>query len=132
MAFTKIAPAGLSTTGTVAIQNINASGIITATSGFVGSLTGTASTATAAATAYGLTGSPNITVGTVVGTAGTLIAGVGIQSGGISIASTIKTLNFIGAGNTFSVVGDRVNISISGSGSAGGAALDILEVMLFA
>jgi len=32
MAFTKIAPAGLSTTGTVAIQNINATGIITATS----------------------------------------------------------------------------------------------------
>ena len=41
-------------------------GTITATS-FVGSLTGTASTATAAATAYGLTGSPNITVGTVTG-----------------------------------------------------------------
>ena len=41
-------------------------GIVTATS-FVGALTGTASTATAAATAYGLTGSPNITVGTVTG-----------------------------------------------------------------
>ena len=41
-------------------------GTITATS-FVGSLTGTASTATAAATAYGLTGTPNITVGTVTG-----------------------------------------------------------------
>lgn len=31
MAFTKIAPAGLSTTGTFAVQNINATGIITAT-----------------------------------------------------------------------------------------------------
>jgi len=41
-------------------------GVITATT-FVGALTGTASTATAAATAYGLTGSPNITVGTVTG-----------------------------------------------------------------
>ena len=41
-------------------------GIVTATS-FVGNVTGTASTATAAATAYGLTGSPNITVGTVTG-----------------------------------------------------------------
>ena len=41
-------------------------GTITATS-FVGNVTGTASTATAAATAYGLTGSPNITVGTVTG-----------------------------------------------------------------
>ena len=41
-------------------------GTITATS-FVGNVTGTASTATAAATAYGLTGTPNITVGTVTG-----------------------------------------------------------------
>lgn len=32
MAFTKIAPAGLSTTGTFAVQNVNATGIITATS----------------------------------------------------------------------------------------------------
>ena len=37
-------------------------GIATATT-FVGNLTGTATTATAAATAYGLTGTPNITVG---------------------------------------------------------------------
>jgi hypothetical protein len=48
------------------VRNINASGIVTATS-FTGNLTGTASTATASATAYGLTGSPNITVGTVTG-----------------------------------------------------------------
>jgi hypothetical protein len=42
------------------------SGVVTASS-FVGNLTGTASTATEAGTAYGLTGSPNITVGTVTG-----------------------------------------------------------------
>ena len=48
----------------------NATGIVTAT-GFVGGLTGTASTATAAATAYGLSGSPNITVNNVVAAAGT-------------------------------------------------------------
>ena len=42
----------------------NSTGIITAT-GFVGDLTGTASTATAAATAYGLTGSPSITVAAI-------------------------------------------------------------------
>jgi hypothetical protein len=45
-------------------------GVITATT-FVGALTGTASTATAAATAYGLTGSPNITVGNITGTGAT-------------------------------------------------------------
>jgi hypothetical protein len=45
-------------------------GIVTASS-FVGNLTGTASTATASATAYGLTGSPNITVGNIVASAGT-------------------------------------------------------------
>ena len=45
-------------------EGINASGVITASS-FVGNLTGTASTATAAATAYGLSGTPNVTVGGV-------------------------------------------------------------------
>ena len=56
-------PVGYAVTGA---GGVNVTGVITATS-FVGSLTGTASTATAAATAYGLTGSPNITVGTVTG-----------------------------------------------------------------
>jgi hypothetical protein len=42
-------------------------GIVTATS-FIGNITGTASTATAAATAYGLTGSPNVTVGVITAT----------------------------------------------------------------
>jgi hypothetical protein len=82
-------PAGYSITGA---GGVNVTGIVTAT-GFVGSLTGTAtgltgtpnitvgtvtgnltgtaSTATAAATAYGLTGSPNITVGNVTGIAAT-------------------------------------------------------------
>jgi len=120
------------TSNGLSIANINASGIVTAAS-FVGSIAGTASTASFATTSFGLSGSPNITVGTVVGTAGTLIAGVGIQSGGISIASTIKTLNFIGAGNTFSVVGDRVNISISGSaGGAGVSSTGILTCRGFA
>ena len=45
-------------------------GVATATT-FVGNLTGTASTATSAATAYGLTGTPNITVNNVTGSAAT-------------------------------------------------------------
>jgi len=56
-------------------------GILTATS-FSGSLTGTASTATAATNAYGLVGGPNITVGTVSGTTGTF-------SGNVSIGGTL-------------------------------------------
>ena len=55
---------------TVNSSGIAVSGIVTASS-FFGNLTGTASTATAAATAYGLTGSPNITVGNIVASAGT-------------------------------------------------------------
>ena len=55
---------------TVNSSGIAVSGIVTASS-FSGNLTGTASTATAAATAYGLTGSPNITVGNIVASAGT-------------------------------------------------------------
>jgi hypothetical protein len=45
-------------------------GIVTATD-FVGNLTGTASNATTATSASGLTGTPNITVGTVIGAAAT-------------------------------------------------------------
>ena len=60
-------PVGYAITGA---GGVNVTGIITATS-FIGALTGTASTATAAATAYGLSGTPNITVGTVTGSAAT-------------------------------------------------------------
>ena len=41
---------------------------------------------------------------------------VGIQSGGVTIGNA-QTLNFIGAGNTFSVNGTTIDVSIS-SGSA--------------
>jgi hypothetical protein len=60
-------------------------GIVTASS-FSGNLTGTASTATASATAYGLTGSPNITVGNIVGTALTL-------SGDLTVNGTQTIIN---------------------------------------
>jgi hypothetical protein len=60
-------------------------GIVTASS-FVGNLTGTASTATASATAYGLTGNPNITVGNIVGAALTL-------SGNLTVNGTQTIIN---------------------------------------
>jgi len=46
-------------------------------------------------------------------------ASVGVQSGGVNIGAA-KTLNFIGAGNTFSQTGDTIDISISGGGGGGG------------
>ena len=52
------------------LTTLQVAGIVSATS-FTGNLTGTASTATAAGTAYGLTGSPNITVSTITGSAAT-------------------------------------------------------------
>lgn len=44
-------------------------------------------------------------------------APVGIHSGGTLIHGSATDLNFIGAGNTFSVDGNTVNISISGGGT---------------
>ena len=44
-------------------------------------------------------------------------APVGIHSGGTLIHSASTDLNFIGAGNTFSVNGGTTNISISGGGA---------------
>ena len=45
---------------------------------------------------------------------------VAIQSGGVSIG-TVRTLNFVGTGNTFAVNGNTIDISISGGGAAGAA-----------
>jgi hypothetical protein len=94
-------------------------GIVTASS-FVGSLTGTASTATSAATALGLSGTPNITVGNIVGTALTL-------SGNLTVNGTQTIINTqtlevadknIGIGSTSSptdALADGAGITIYGS-----------------
>ena len=94
-------------------------GIVTASS-FSGNLTGTASTATASATAYGLTGSPNITVGNIVGTALTL-------SGNLTVNGTQTIINTqvldvadknIGIGSTSSptdALADGAGITIYGT-----------------
>lgn len=82
--FSDLNVTGVSTLGTVRVS----SGIVTATSGVV--------------TYYGdgsnLTGLPQ--------------QGIGIQSAGTSIGTGITQLNFVGTGNTFSVDGSTVNISI--------------------
>lgn len=62
------------------------------------------------------TGGLNIT-GVATATGG--IDAIGIQSGGVAIHSGIITaLNFVGTGNTFTVRGNTVDISISGGGGA--------------
>ena len=69
-------------TGAPSFPNgVSVTGVLTATS-FSGSLAGSASTATVATNAYGLVGSPNISVGTVSGTTGTF-------SGNVSIGGTL-------------------------------------------
>ena len=71
-------------------SNISVSGIITATGGFVGDVTGTATTASS------LTGTPNITVGIV--TATKLIANsIDVPSTGIT---TVSKLLHVGTGGT--------------------------------
>ena len=44
---------------------------------------------------------------------------VAIQSGGTGIG-TVRTLNFIGAGNTFAINGNTIDISIAGGGGGSG------------
>jgi len=78
-------------------------GIVTATS-FIGALTGTASTASFATTSFGLSGSPNITVGNIVGTAATLTTLNG-TSGLVSVGTTIKVKGFVETQSTVSIAG---------------------------
>ena len=74
-------------TGAPSFPNgVSVTGVLTATS-FSGSLDGTASNATVAVNAQGLTGTPNITVGTVSGTS---ISGTtGTFSGNVSVGGTL-------------------------------------------
>ena len=69
-----------------------------------------------------LTGNPTLGAGVTVYSSGIISAtsyNIGITSAGTSITSNIKTLNFVGTGNTFKVSGNTVDVSISGG--AGGA-----------
>ena len=69
----------------------------------------------------------NVT-GVITATSG--IQGIGIHSGGVAIHSGIITaLNFVGTGNTFTVNGTTVDISISGG--SGGASV-VYDATVFA
>jgi len=72
---------------------INITGAIVAQGGVQGSLTGTASTATSSTNAYGLSGAPNISVGTVgagnVTSSGDISAVNGTYTGNLNVAGTL-------------------------------------------
>jgi len=68
--------------GSASAGSLNVTGIVTA-SGFSGNLTGTASTATAAATAYGLSGSPTLSGITSISTANLTVNGNAYPSDGL-------------------------------------------------
>ena len=62
---------------------------------------------------------PALTVAGVTTSTGGFM--IGITSGATNITNgPIKTLNFVGAGNTFNVAGTTVDISIAGGGGGGG------------
>jgi len=61
--------------------------------------------------------------GNLTVTGNLLGASIGIQSGGANIGSA-KTLNFIGAGNTFAVNGNTIDVSIAGGGGGLGTAIN--------
>ena len=91
--FTDLTVTGISTLGTTQISG----GIVTSTSGIT--------------TYYG-DGS------FLTGLSTSFVGAIGIQSGGVVIGAA-TTLNFVGAGNTFLVNGNIIDISIQGGGGGG-------------
>jgi hypothetical protein len=98
--------------GSIVIDSgdINVSGVVTATT-FIGNLTGTASTATASATAYSLSGTPNLNVGIVTVTGLDGVAYAGITS--TAVDKTLINREYC------TVVADGVTITLPASPSPG-------------
>ena len=134
MSFTRVVGPGIHTQANVHSHNIQSTGIITATKfdGPFDSLTVSGNVSIGGTLTYedvtnidsvGLITARNGLI--VTGAAATFsngIQGIGIQSGGLNVAVGVLTaLNFIGAGNTFKVSGNTVDISIQGGGGGGGA-----------
>ena len=98
MALTKVS-------GNVIQDGIVISGIVTATE-FEGNLTGTASTATASSTAYGLSGAPDIVVGIISATSATI-------SGNVSVAGTV-TYEDVTNVDSIGIITARSGVHITG------------------
>jgi len=94
-----------STTDLWVDEDVYITGVATATT-FFGALTGTASTATASATAFGLSGTPHITVGHIVGAAATF-TNLEVDNYAFSVLSTGK----VGIGTSISTADLQINKS---------------------
>ena len=121
MAFTRVVGPGIHSLSNIESHNIHSSGIVTATKfdGPFDSLTVSGNLSVGGTITY-----EDVTnvdsIGVITARSG--IQGIGIQSGGLNVAVGVLTaLNFIGAGNTFKVSGNTVDISIQGGGGGGGA-----------
>ena len=122
MSFTRVVGPGIHSLSNIDSHNIHSSGIVTATKfdGPFDSLTVSGNLSIGGTLTY-----EDVTnvdsVGVITARSG--IQGIGIQSGGLNVAVGVLTaLNFIGAGNTFKVSGNTVDISIQGGGGGGGGA----------
>ena len=99
-------------------------GIVTATS-FIGNVTGTASTASFATTSFGLSGTPNITVGTIGATSlnasgvvtATSFSGSGANLTGIATTENVRTNSLVVSG-----------VSTLGTVVVGGATTQLIVV----
>ena len=102
-------------TGAPSFPNgVSVTGVLTATS-FSGSVAGTASNATVAVNAEGLTGTPNINVGSVTGTTGTF-------SGNVSVGGTL-TYDDVTNIDSVGLVTARTGVKVTAGGvnvTAGG------------
>ena len=94
-----------STTDLWVDEDVYITGVATATT-FFGALTGTASTATASATAFGLSGTPHLTVGHIVGAAATF-TNLEVDNYAFSVLSTGK----VGIGTSISTADLQINKS---------------------
>ena len=138
---TNVNATGVVTATSIDVANVNATGVVTATSITVTNITSSGNVSIAGTLTYedvtnidsvGLITARsgiNVVSGGInasgVITASNGLRGIGIHSSGTVIHNgTITALNFVGTGNTFSVDGTTVNISISGSGGEGFSQLD--------
>ena len=103
------------------VTNVDSIGIITARTGIKIGTAGAASTLSSDGSA--------VFSGIVTASGG---FNLGISSAGTVITSgPVKTLNFVGTGNTFTVNGTTVDISIQGGASGGVTSLDITSNLFF-
>ena len=93
------------TTDLLVDEDAYITGVATATT-FFGALTGTASTATASATAFGLSGTPHVTVGNLIGAAATF-TNLEVDNYAFSVLSTGK----VGIGTSISTADLQINKS---------------------